>query len=108
MTEVPVSGSQDDVLPEVRTEHGLEEVEHVPESSAQSVVVLLEQDDEDVDVAEVVLKSIHHRLHMEPLISIEKDDITKSVMCMTFHLMSSPKPGVSMTVMLEWEEFPKK
>ena len=45
---------------------------------------------------------------MESLVSIEKDDITKSVMCMTFHLMSSPKPGVSMTVMLEWEEFPKK
>ena len=108
MTEVPVSGSQDDVLPEVWTEHGLEEVEHVPESSAQSVVVLLEQDDEDVDVAEVVFKSIHHRLHMESLVSIEKDDITKSFMCMTFHLMSSPKPGVSMTVMLEWEEFPKK
>ena len=108
MTEVPVSGSQDDVLPEVWTEHRLEEVQHVPESSAQPVVVLLEQDDEDVDVAEVVLKSIHHRLHMESLVSIEKDDITKSFMCMTFHLMSSPKPGVSMTVMLEWEEFPKK
>ena len=61
-----------------------------------------------MDVAEVVFKSIHHRLDMESLISIEKDDITKSFVCMTFHLMSSPKPGVSMTVMLEWEEFPKK
>ena len=63
------------VAPEAGPEHRLEHPQHVPHRVLHPVVALLEEDDEDVDVAEIVLELIDHARHLAPLISGEEYQI---------------------------------
>ena len=59
---VPVSGLQYRVVPELLSEHLLEQGDHGPQGIGHSVVSLFEGDDEDVDVFDFVPESGHQVL----------------------------------------------
>ena len=61
-------GLQDSVAPELWAKHALEHVEHVPQGGGHPVVILLEQDHKDVEVAEVVFEPLDHGLNMTGLV----------------------------------------
>ena len=92
-TVAPVCGLQDDISPELGTKCWLEDLQHIPESGGQSVIVLFEQDHEDVEVTEVRLEPPHHRLHIGLLLSLYEDDrIVISVLCIFLpHIISESR-----------------
>ena len=59
---VPVCRLQDDIIPELSTEHFLKQGYHRPEGVRHPVVCLLEGDDEHVDVLDLVPQRGHQVL----------------------------------------------
>ena len=64
VTVTPMCGLKDHVTPELRAEHILEHVEHVPQGRGHPVVILFEEDHKHVEVAEVVFEPLDHGLYM--------------------------------------------
>ena len=57
-------GSYDGVTPELLAKQVLEHVEHILHGYSHPIVILLEQDYEHMEVAEVVFEPIDHRLNL--------------------------------------------
>ena len=92
-TVAPVCGLQDDISPELGTKCWLEDLQHIPKSRGESVIVLFEQDHEDVEVTEVRLEPSNHRLHIGLLLSLNEDDrFVISVLCIFLpHIISESR-----------------
>ena len=85
VTVMPMRGLQDSVIPELWSEHALKHVDHAPHGRGHPMVVMLEQDHKHVEVAEVVLEPLDHRLDVIGLVpemfttTITSDDDRRTV-----------------------------
>ena len=61
---MPMRGLQNRVIPELWAEYVLQCIEHIPHCLAHSMIIMLEDDHKHMEVAELILQPVDHRLDM--------------------------------------------